>query len=122
MGSVLGLLRWQSAWRILQVMANNHDTCEVRQEDLIAVWKVLETLTVSLDRMGHFWLVRGEDAAKEALHKFMRPVMFDTIAQARQTLVTMLEGCDPTILEQLELLSADEREMGYWQGSEVADT
>ena len=103
-------------------MTDKQTTCEVRQDDLIAVWKVLEALTVSLNRMGHYGIIHGEDAAKEALLTFMRPPMFDKIARARRTLVTMLESCDPAIREHLEMLASNEAEIGYWQGSERTDS
>jgi hypothetical protein len=98
-------------------MTDKQAACTVRQEDLVAVWKVLEALTVSLDKIEHYCLFHGEDAAKEALLTFMQPLMFDRIAHARQTLVTMLESCDPAIQARLELLASNEAEIGYWQGS-----
>ena len=38
-------------------------------ESLIEIWKVLENLTVSLDRLGEYERLHGEEAAKNALEK-----------------------------------------------------
>ncbi len=85
-------------------------------EQLIEVWKVLEILTVSWDRMGSYWLAHDEDAAKDALHEFMNPTRFERISHARSLVVAMLEDHDPVILDYLEKMSENESEMGYWNG------
>jgi hypothetical protein len=83
---------------------------------LIEIWKVLEILTVSSGRMGHFWLEHGEEAAKEALHQYMGPAMFEKIAQARSLIISVMENYDPAIMNRLEELADNEAEMGYWDG------
>ncbi len=85
-------------------------------EQLIEVWKVLEILTVSWDRMGSYWLAHDEDAAKDALHEFMNPTLFERISHARSLVVSMLEYHAPVILDYLEKMSENESEMGYWNG------
>jgi hypothetical protein len=89
-------------------------TCVADVDSLIQVLNVLEVLTVSLDRLGAYELSHGEEAAKEALHQFVGPVIVQKIAEARALMTGILENCDPAIMERLELL--DEREMGYWDG------
>ncbi|HEY0738687.1 MAG TPA: hypothetical protein VGD69_27460 [Herpetosiphonaceae bacterium] len=85
-------------------------------DDLLEVWKVLEVLTVSLDRIGEYWRIRGEEAAKQALHEFIGPQLFEKIADARGRMVTILEAHDPQIMEHLEQLAEDEAQLGYWDG------
>jgi hypothetical protein len=86
------------------------------KEQLIEVWKVLEVVTVSLDRMGSYWLAHDEDAAKDALHEFMNPTRFEKISHARSLVVSMLSDHDPAIIPHLEKMSENESEMGYWNG------
>jgi hypothetical protein len=93
-------------------------TCTVESETLIEVWKVLEVLTVSLDRIGEYWLLCGEQSAKDALAAFMGPAMNEQIATARALIVSTLERCDPTLRDRLELLAEHETELGYWSGPE----
>ena len=85
-------------------------------EQLIEVWKTLEVLTVSLDRMGSYWLAHDEDAAKTALHQFMDATLFEKISHARSLVVSMLEDHAPAIIHNLEKISENESEMGYWNG------
>jgi hypothetical protein len=90
--------------------------CSVETADLIEVWKVLEALTVSLDRMGYYWLKEGEEAAQQELHKYLNPKMFRRISKARSTIDAMLLACDPSNYEYLERLAQNEDDIGYWQG------
>ena len=83
---------------------------------LVEVWKVLEVLTVSLDRMGSYWLAHDEDAAKDALHNFMGATLFEKISHARGLVVSMLDNHDPAIIHALEEMSENESKMGYWNG------
>lgn len=85
-------------------------------DKLIEVWKVLEALTVSLDRMGTYWLFHGEEAAKEALHQYIGPAMNERIASARYLMVGILESHDPDVMERLEALAENENDIGYWEG------
>lgn len=85
-------------------------------DNLLAVWKVLEVLTVSLDRIGEYWRIHGEEAAKQALHEFVGPDLFEKIADARTRMVAMLEAHDPQIRDHLEQLDQDEAQLGYWDG------
>lgn len=62
----------------------------VKVEDLIEVWKVLEILTVSFDKMGSYWPSYGEEAAKQALHEFIDPPLVQRIMRARGILVEPL--------------------------------
>lgn len=92
--------------------------CTVDSETLIEVWKVLEMLTVSLDRLGEYERDCGQEAAKNALDKFIGGLTFDRIAHARSLMVSILEQCDPTIRERLEMMAEHEDEIGYWNGPE----
>jgi hypothetical protein len=98
------------------MMFTNNSRHKADLDRLIEIWKVLEILTVSSDRMGHFWLEHGEDAAKEALHQYMVPAMFEKISQARSQIISVMEHYDPTIMDRLEELADNEAEMGYWDG------
>ena len=95
---------------------NEDELHQTNLNRLIEIWKVLEILTVSLDRMGEFWRVYGEDAAKEALHQYMGPAMFRNIAQARDLILTIIETYDPSMLDQLEEMANNETAMAYWGG------
>ena len=93
---------------------SDRQTCSVDLETLIDVWRVLETLTVSLDRIGSYEVFHGEAAAKEELHRYIGPKLFRRIANARHKLVIMMEQCEPSIAERLERLA--ETEIEYWNG------
>jgi hypothetical protein len=86
------------------------------REKLVEVWKVLEVLTVSLDRLGMYQVFNGEEAAKEALHRFIGPAISEKIADARYLMVSILESRDPKIGDRLEEMAENEQEMGYWNG------
>jgi hypothetical protein len=81
---------------------------------LVEVWRVLESLTVSLDRLGMYQLHVGERRAQEALDRYMNPAMFQRIANARRILVTLIEELDETMAEELERLAEEDDGIGYW--------
>ena len=83
-------------------------------DDLIEVWKVLENLTVSLDRLGSFESFHGEAAAKDALYHYIGPELFDQISTARHILVTSFERLDPAMIDRLAAIS--DNEINYWDG------
>ena len=85
-------------------------------EQLIPIWNVLENMTVSLDRLGEYERIHGEEAAKAALHAYINPELCWKIAQARQVLVSILEEHDSSLLDYLERLTDDEENIGYWDG------
>jgi hypothetical protein len=91
-----------------------------QQEKLIEVWKLLEALAVSMDRMGHYWRIHGEEVAKEAIHDYMGPAMSVRIAHARSLLLDILGTDNPDIGNRLERIAEDEDEIGYWQGPNAA--
>ena len=97
-------------------MSTNDSPHSTDLDSLIEIWKVLELLTVSSNRVGHFWLEHGEDAAKEALHQYMGPPIFRKLAQARKLIISVMENYDPAIMDRLEELADNEAEMGYWDG------
>ncbi len=86
------------------------------RESLVEVWKVLENVTVSLDRLGTYRRIHGEAAAQDAILEYFDPSLFQQITQARGLLVTILEKHDPGMLDQLEQLSTNEAAIGYWDG------
>jgi hypothetical protein len=85
-------------------------------EKLIEVWKVLHVLTVSMRRIGEYWLEHGEEAAKEAMHQFMGPPISEQLVHARRLISDVLENHDPTVGDRLEAMAEDEAAMGYWDG------
>jgi hypothetical protein len=89
------------------------------EEKLIEVWKVLEALTVSMDRMGHYWLWQGEEAAKQALHQYMDPALFNRIAQARYLITAVLEARNPRMRRRLDELAEKEDDIPYWNGPQT---
>jgi hypothetical protein len=84
--------------------------------DLIAVWKVLEMLTVSLDRIGTYEYRYGEDAGKNALDQFMNPKGVQKISSARMILKEFMQQHDPNMRDRLEILAENEEDIGYWNG------
>ncbi len=85
-------------------------------EKLIEVWRVLNVLTVSTDRLSEYWRVHGEEAAKEAIVNFTGPRMSAQIANARALMADVLEKQDPTMAERLDAMGEDEVELDYWDG------
>lgn len=85
-------------------------------EKLLAVWKVLETLAVSLDRMGIFWHFHSEEQAKAALLEYMNPALVQRIAHARRLTIEVMQEHDPAIYDRLEALSEQDNGIGYWDG------
>src|SRR4051812_17267390 len=85
-------------------------------EKLVEIWRVLVALSVSMDRLGAYNLVCGEEAAKDAVHQFFGAEMFQRISKARGAITTLLIERDPTIEERLEAIGDNEMEMGYWNG------
>lgn len=103
------------------MMVDTKEVSKIDTETLVKIWSVLEVLTVSLDRLGHLWLAEGEDPAKNALLQFMGPAMSQQISAARTAAVLLLERVDPSIIEHIEALTANEAAMGYWQGLAAPD-
>lgn len=86
-------------------------------EKLIDVWKVLEALTVSMDRMGSYWIGHSEQAKLtfDALSEYLSPDMVGRIADARRLVVDILESEAPNEVDHIEKLAEDEAAIGYWQ-------
>lgn len=85
-------------------------------EQLLEVWKVLETLTVSLRRLGEFELSYGEEQAKAALDEYVNPALSQRIARARRLIIEVMARHDPAIMDRLEELSVRDAGIGYWSG------
>lgn len=98
--------------------SRDHLDRRIDVSQLIEVWKVLEALTVSLDRIGAYWRIRGEIPAQEALNAYLNPDMFKRIAGARSIISTMIENIDPALGKELDRLAEDGTSIGYWQGGE----
>ena len=77
---------------------------QTEMDKLLEVWKVLETLTVSLDRMGWFSHAHGEEQAKDALHEYMSPALVKRMAHARRLIIEVMEVHDPEVMDRLEAL------------------
>jgi hypothetical protein len=90
------------------------DTKELNE--CIEVWKVLEILTVSLDRLGTYWRTHGEEEGKQALHLFFTPELPRGISLARTSIISVMERHEANIREHLEILAENEADMGYWNG------
>jgi hypothetical protein len=87
-----------------------------KRERLTEVWKILEVLTVSLDRIGTYEALHGTERGQAAFAKFMlNPAMFQRITTARTYVQQLLLAQDPALEEQLEAWSDDEVMLGYWQ-------
>lgn len=84
---------------------------------LIEVWKVLEILTVSFDRIGSVEADRGTEFAQKALSDFIEPQIVNRIAKARGILVNILDK-DEEIGDLLDKLADNEIEMGYWNNKQ----
>jgi hypothetical protein len=91
---------------------------DILSEDdkLLEIWKVLEALTVSLNRIGWYWHFHGEEAAKDALHRYLDTDMWNKIADARYLTVWLLEAHNRSIETRLEEMSASGKEIKYWNG------
>ncbi len=93
-----------------------NDLCMVDKRDLIEVWKILEMLTVSIDRLGSFEIFHGEEAAKNALHDFIGAEVSERIAIARRIISSALRASDPSVGYKLEIMAENEEDIGYWNG------
>lgn len=85
-------------------------------QNLIDVWKVLEMLTVSLDRLGTYERTHGKEAGTEALDQFINSEVANKISTARSLIVQIMEQHDIDIRDRLEVLAENEEEIGYWRG------
>lgn len=86
-------------------------------EKLIEVWKVLEALTVSMDRMGSYWIGHSEQAKLtfDALSEYLSPDMIGRIADARSSIMDVLASEARNEIDRIEKLAEDEAAIGYWQ-------
>jgi hypothetical protein len=84
--------------------------------NLIAIWNVLNILTVSFDRLGSYELTHGESAAKDALHLFLQPALVGDIAHARFILARVLDEQAPALSVYLEETPDDQLGLRYWDG------
>lgn len=91
----------------------------VREERLIEVWKVLEALVVSLDRIGSLEAISGEDSAT-ALRAYFDPELYGRLTKARTDVRALLEEHDPRIGSRLERFTDNEDEIGYWRGERAS--
>lgn len=89
-------------------------------DKLIEVWKVLEVLTVSLDRLGTYERIHGREASERALSDFMRPPLFQQIAHARSLITSMLEEYDDTMYDKLDEIADKDCEPKYWNGPKTS--
>jgi hypothetical protein len=100
------------------------------EDKLLEIWKVLEALTVSLERIGWYWHFHGEEAGKEAgkeaakeeLIRYLGPEMNEQIARARYLAVGLLEGHNRAIMTRLEKMAESGTEINYWNGPSTDQT
>lgn len=83
-------------------------------EKLIEAWKVLETLTVSLARIGSFSAEHGRDAAMRALYAYAEDGLFHEVSTARAMLLEALSKSDAAIEDRLENI-AGSSSLRYWR-------
>lgn len=91
----------------------SNDLDPTAKERLLDIWKVLEALVVSLDRMGSDEAIKGIDSAT-ALKAYFNPKLFRRLAHARTQVRTLLVEHDPGIGSRLDRFADDE--IGYWRG------
>jgi hypothetical protein len=85
-------------------------------ESLVEIWKVLEMLTVSLDRLGMHEALYGAEQGQAAMRAFLKqPELFTRISTARSAAQVLLIAQDPSLEQKLQDWSDDEAMMGYWQ-------
>jgi hypothetical protein len=87
----------------------------MNQEKLIEVWKALESIVVSLDRIGSYEADRGQDAAKDALYEYFHSGIFRNVATARTNVVNLIEAFDAGAKDRLEALAEDGVSVHCWQ-------
>lgn len=86
----------------------------MNQDKLVEIWKVLESLTVSLDRIGSYESRVGRDPARDALYDFFRSGLFKQVSAARTTAVDLIEAADPSAAAKLDALAEDGVSVRYW--------
>ena len=84
-------------------------------ERLIEVWKLLECLRVSLDKIATHSHFHGAAAAQKALDEHMSPAMYRRIADAWSVVGEILEQRDPSMAERLETIAENDEGVGYWR-------
>ncbi len=87
------------------------------QEKLIKTWKILEALTVSLDRIGSLESDHGREAVMLALYEYFSAETYRDIAVARRYIASILVSEDPAIESTLEEMSDCGSEINYWKFS-----
>ena len=81
-------------------------------EDLFYVWEVLELITVSLDRIGSFQALHGDEIGQKALVDFLTPEVWQKLSKSRRIMVTFLEEMDVNNREKMEKQS---EVISYWK-------
>jgi hypothetical protein len=84
------------------------------QQKLIEIWKVLEAVTVSLDRIGSYEADVGREVARDALYDFFSSGLFKQVASARRSAVDLIEAADPLAAGTLDSLAEDGVSVNYW--------
>lgn len=87
----------------------------MEKDKLIAIWSSLESLVVSLDRIGSYEIDNGKQVALKALDDYFSPENCKKFSQARTLINELIENEFPGIGSELEDLAENETSMGYWQ-------
>jgi len=87
----------------------------MEKEKLIQIWKALESLVVSLDRIGSYEIDNGKEAALLELDKYFCPDNCNKFSNARMLINEIIESKFPGTDIELENMAEDENEIGYWQ-------
>lgn len=81
---------------------------EISQEEAVAIWKALQSITESMVRLGRLWITQGEDVAKDEIVKFFGPATYEKLDAAELTLVRAVAEQDSEPLESIADLTGDE--------------
>lgn len=82
---------------------------------IIEIWVVLESLVVSLDRIGSYQFDNGKEAALKEIGKYLSPENCKRFAKARSLINEIIEDEFPGSGIELDNLTENEQLIGYWQ-------
>ncbi len=87
----------------------------MEKEKLVEIWKALESLVVSLDRIGSYEIDNGKNSALLELDKYFCPKNCNKFSNARMLINEIIESEFPGTDIELENMAENEKEIGYWQ-------
>jgi hypothetical protein len=87
----------------------------MEKKKLIEIWQALESLVVSIDRIGSYEVDNGKEAALKALDSYFVPENCNKIAHARMLINELIETEFPGTDKELEEMAENEKLIGFWQ-------